>query len=158
MLEKATFKIKDKEIVCLKPYACDIMDIEDQSYDDSGNFDSIKYSELMLGLVTDLYKVKDLVKFNNEGIELSSGEKIYPKEIEYKDFITLLKKVNKRTDACRAMLRICGVEGEINLNSFTYKDLIALNDGLENLFDEKELNEVMVQIGKFCMSQEGKEE
>ena len=158
MIEKATFKIKGEEIICLKPYACDIIDVEDQSYGDSGTFDVMVYSRLMLGLVTDKYKIEDLVEFDDSPLVLSSGEKISPKKITFDEFIKTTKEADTRTKACKAFLKLCGVEGEISLKDFSYKDITAMASALNSIYDDRELSEVIRDISNFCLSSEDIEE
>jgi len=155
MIESAIFEIKGKEYTCLKPYACDIIDIEDQSYDDSGKFNGYKYASLILRLVTKEVTIDDLVEFNKEPIVLSSGEKIFPQHIEFKDYLNTVYEVErKRVDAAKRMLNICGIEGDIKIQNFSYKDIMTLAGRYYTLYNSDELDEVVGKITNFCLSEQ----
>lgn len=159
MLEKATITVSGKEYNFIKPYACDFIDIEDQCYTEEG-FDDVKFNELILKLVSQKLKIEDLVIKNETEVELSSGDKLVPKAVPYKEYKKIVKENTPftRNKASKMFLGMAGVTGEIILNNFTYMDITNMATAVYEMYDDSELEKVVDDITTFCFPKEVKED
>ncbi len=155
MIEKSTIQILGKEYTFLKPYACDLIDIEDSCISKDG-FNEIEYMKKILKLVDNTIELEDLVKFNGCEVKLSTGETIKVDDIGYFNYKERSSKIKKktRTNFCKELLKINGVEGNIMLNCFTYDDVNDLANAYFELYDDSELLEVVGKITDFCFQKD----
>lgn len=152
MLEKGKVTINGKEYEFLKPYACDIIEIEDSSYGDNFKFNEMVYLKGMLGLVSPELKVDDLVTLNKTPIKLSTGEEIVPKDISFEEFLKRRSEITSvtRNTFAKEMLELCGIEDVQGLQSFKYSDISDLADAYLSLFDRTILDKAVDDITCFC--------
>ena len=146
--------IKDKEYNFLKPTAVELIEIEDQCFKADGTLDQIKYNELILGLVSKKISAKDLVTFNKNEVELSSGDKLSIPEIGYDKWLCSLEAIGgfSRIKLAKNAVSATGVSGEVNLSGFKYEDIDALAMAFFTLYDVTELNKAVDDITTFCFS------
>jgi len=155
MIEQAKIEICGEEFIFLKPLAKDLIMVEDNSVDENFNIDEYKYITGLLALVSPKIDINKIVHKNVKPLKLSSGEEIIPGDISYKQYNDIMKtipNIRSRNDVAKAFLRICGVEGEISLDNFTYNDINELAIAFREIFDTSELDEVMSKIINFCLS------
>lgn len=154
-LEKATIVIQGKEYNFIKPYACDLIDIEDKSYA-SGEFNNFEYMSGVLKLVSQKLNAEDLVIANLEPAILTNGTALPVVDIGYKKYISLVNELRPvtRTKAAKEVLKMAGVSGEINLSAYSYEDLNIMASAFYNLYDDSDLEKVVEEIATFCFPKE----
>lgn len=155
MIEQANIKIGGEEYLFLKPLAKDLIMVEDNSIGEDFKMDEFKYLTGLLNLVSPKIDINDLVKKNINPVKLSSGEEITPNDITYKqynDIVKTIPNIRSRNEVAKAFLALCGVEGDISLDNFTYNDINDLAIAFKDVFDTSELDEVMAKIVNFCLS------
>lgn len=155
MIEQANIKIGGEEYSFLKPLAKDLIMVEDNSIGEDFKMDEFKYLTGLLNLVSPKIDINDLVKKNINPVKLSSGEEITPNDITYKQYNGIVKtipNIRSRNEVAKAFLALCGVEGDISLDNFTYNDINDLAIAFKDVFDTSELDEVMAKIVNFCLS------
>lgn len=157
-LEKATIKVKGKEVDFLKPTVIELIEIEDDCMDLNGNIDVLKYNERMISLLGCSYKVEDFVKVKRKDIELSTGEKFTIPEMSYEEWFKKMKSFDKlsRIQFAKTAIALTGVSGNITLEGFTYDDITNIGLSFATMYDDSELNEVVEQINKTCFPEENK--
>ena len=157
MLEKLTIVINEKEYNFLKPYACDLIDIEDQSFE-KGVFKAYKFNKLILGLVSQKINIGDLVEFTNPEITLSSGDVLTVEDMGYDKYQEVLQNISKKTRVgfCKEFLKASGIEGKVDLKSFSYDDINVCADAFVGIYDDSKLLEVVDSVSGFCLSSEEK--
>ncbi|MGL5051263.1 MAG: hypothetical protein ACRC6E_11670 [Fusobacteriaceae bacterium] len=151
-IEKATIKIKGKTYNYLKPRAVDMIDLEDRSLGENGQFDMEIYSAEMIKLVSPTLTVEGLVDFKPQEVTLANGEIIIVPEMGYSNWkqeMTSSKKFS-RVELAKKTLRASGVEGNISLDGFKYEDIDNLATAFYSLYDSTELNAVIEEISTTC--------
>jgi len=151
MIEKAKVMIKGEEYIFIKPYACDLIEIEDECMSRDG-FDEFLFNKLVLRLVSAKIDINELVEFNEREVELSSGDKILTKDVGYEKYKKGYKSLEKRgrVSYCKELLKINGVNGAIDLKSFTYEDITKLAEAYVDMYNDSELTEVIETVSGFC--------
>lgn len=155
MLESRNITIKGVEHKFLKPYAYELMDIEDAAKYNSQ--DSLYYEKAMLRLVNVKLDVEDLVKYVASPMTMSDGSVLTMAKITLSQYMDTLAKLRKtkqitRTAIAKEALVLAGVSGDISLNEFKYEDLDVLADEFSGMYDTAELDEVVDTISTFCIS------
>lgn len=150
MIEKATINIKGKEYAFLKPAPIDIVEIERKSFID-GKFNNSIYEDALLSIVSKEIKKDDLVAFNGQEIELSSGEKLIPQQIPFHQYEKMVENVQSDTvtKSIGNYLTICG-NTKLDIRALTKDDVYNLYTAYIELYDRKELDEVLDKLNSFC--------
>lgn len=154
-LEKATITILGKEYNFIKPYACDLIDIEDKSYI-GGEFNNFEYMSSMLKLVSQKLNAEDLIIKNLEPVTLTNGTALPITDIGYKKYVSLVNELRPvtRTKAAKEILKMVGVSGEIDLSAYSYEDLNIMASAFYGMYDDSELEKVVEEISTFCFPKE----
>ncbi|MGL5717428.1 MAG: hypothetical protein ACRCX7_11085 [Cetobacterium sp.] len=153
-IEKSAITIKGKEYSFLKPTAVELIEIEDKCFKPDGTMDTALYNELMIGLISKTIKIGDLVEFNSQEVELSTGDKLTLPEVGYAKWLSNLEEMGgfSRIKLAKTAVASTGVSGEINLSGFKYQDIDALAMAYFTLYDTSELKRVVDEVATFCFS------
>lgn len=153
-IEKAVVVIKNVEYAFLKPSAVELIEIEDKCIGVDGEIDNVLYNNLMVKLVDAKLKADDLIVFNKQNIELSSGDILSLPEVGYEAWANVIGKMEKfsRVEMAKHAIKASGVSGDISLSGFKYEDIDKLAMAFFSLYDASELKRVVDEIATFCFS------
>lgn len=153
-LETCKINIEGKDYTYLKPTAVELIEIEDKCLTADGGINEVLYAESILRLVSAKLSINDLVKFNNEEIELTSGDKFSIPEIPFKDWDASIKEIGRfsRVEMAKLAIKSTGVSGEIKLDGFKYQDIDAMAHLYFSLYDTSVLKSVIDEVTEKCFS------
>ena len=150
MLNTLELTIKGKEYKILKPKPVFMIELQDKYAKPDGSFDSAGYIKSVLELVDRELTVEDLVTFRPEALELDSGAVLKPYELGYDKWTTAISTLGatqNRVKACKMFLECCG--SDIDIDDLSFDDINACSGHFYTLYDESELNEVVLALTDF---------